>query len=67
MNLTICPVRVIPMRMPRLQSSPSREAVYGLASFALLAVLFAALMHDDRYLVDHSCVKYASAKACRVF
>lgn len=44
-----------------------QSAVYGLAWPALLLALCLLALHDDRYSVDRSCVKYASPKACRVF
>ncbi len=55
------------MRVPQPDPSRSRQAVYDLAWLVLAALLCAVALHDDRYLVDRSCVKYASAKACRVF
>lgn len=55
------------MRQPRSRRQRPAEAVYWLTGFGLISLLLLSGLHDDRLSLDRQCVKYASARACRVF
>lgn len=55
------------MRSNPPHRSPALEALYTAGLAALLGFVALTALHDERLSVDRSCVKYASARACRIF